>query len=649
VTEEAENPELNGLVEEADARFGRMAFLRTDAILGRCLRQYGEWAQAELDLMCDLLRPDGVALDVGAYIGTHTLAFARHTAGAGRVVAFEPQPVFFSLLRRNVVANGLTNVQLLNIALAERSREMMAQTANLALEGNFGGTSLATPRAGTNPAPVQARSLDDLSMEQCDLIKLDVEGMEALVLAGARNTIERYRPVVYAECNSADAGWPVVETMRAHEYDAYAFIPLAFNPDNFRGSSENFMGRARELGLLFVPALRRERYAQALTRHRPLAPLGSIDDLVLALLRKPQYKSEVVAHGRAAAVLGTDFWSAEAEAEQIAEIRARLEQTQAHALQCTDQLARTQAALEQAQQLAWSRYREIEETRALAIQVRALRRSWKARWALALSNGRVLAADPDSRPGSISTFLTNVVENRLFESQPTYAKVLSIGFQPDSYADHGLHAEFEELYECFTKGDPYRGMDTARLWSALLNLKRVLESTDGSLAEVGVDKGNFSAVLGWFARRHARRLYMLDTFSGFPEGQLDGDERPGVRAAFRDTSLEIAKRTVGDSPLFQWVVGTFPESATRELLSDRFCFVSLDCDLYEPIRAGLRIFWERLVPGGMIFVHDYSSNHWPGAKRAVDEFLKEEAGAVGMLLPDKSGTIVVTKARRDGS
>jgi hypothetical protein len=50
--------------------------------------------------------------------------------------------------------------------------------------------------------------------------------------------------------------------------------------------------------------------------------------------------------------------------------------------------------------------------------------------------------------------------------------------------------------------------------------------------------------------------------------------------------------------------------------------------------------------GGVIFVHDYSSGHWPGATRAVDEFCAHN-GLVGVLLPDKSGSIVLCKHDRD--
>lgn len=238
--------------------------------------------------------------------------------------------------------------------------------------------------------------------------------------------------------------------------------------------------------------------------------------------------------------------------------------------------------------------------------------------------------------------LETLLATRAFDHERTYSRRLHVGFQPDSQADFGSHPEFDDLFARFTREDAYRGMDVARLWSFALNVKHVLARVQGSLAELGVYKGHSAAVLGVFARRHARRLYLLDTFQGFAQQELEPTLSDNARVAFRDTSLEVAQATVGHSEFFRWLVGPFPASLTDEIRADRFAFVSIDCDLYEPIRAGLDFFWPRLNPGGAVFVHDYSSGHWPGATRAVDEFAARER-VVQVLLPDKSGTVVLAR------
>ncbi|RYD92058.1 MAG: methyltransferase, partial [Sphingobacteriales bacterium] len=74
----------------------------------------------------------------------------------------------------------------------------------------------------------------------------------------------------------------------------------------------------------------------------------------------------------------------------------------------------------------------------------------------------------------------------------------------------------------------------------------------------------------------------------------------------------------------------------------RFCLVSIDADLYDPILAGLRFFYPRLDKGGAIMVHDYNNSEYPGARQAVHEFCAE-AGVTFVPIPDIGGTVVLRK------
>jgi hypothetical protein len=70
---------------------------------------------------------------------------------------------------------------------------------NYLQEQDFGMVSLADQSAAAGGESVQAITVDSLGLERCDLIKLDVEGMEMRVLAGAAATLERHRPWCWAE------------------------------------------------------------------------------------------------------------------------------------------------------------------------------------------------------------------------------------------------------------------------------------------------------------------------------------------------------------------------------------------------------------------------------------------------------------------
>ncbi len=364
-------------LSEARCRYGWMVYPSGDRILGRSLQEYGEWAQREVELLCGLIEPGAVVLDVGAFIGTHTLALAQAAGGAVSVHAFEPHPAYFELLRRNVERNGLRNVQLHEMALGAGTQTLAVQRVMPQAQVNFGHMELKPGGAGQGEEAVAVAALDGLGLARCDLIKIDAEGMEAEVLHGAQRTLESSRALVYCECNSAQQGWLTVSWMQALGYETWLHCFAAFNADNYRGSGENIFGLAREVGLLFVPAERAGPVAERVQGWADLARVQTLDDLVLGLLRKPQYKTEVLDGTAAAQVFGDGFWLNEAEAQRLrqiegehADVQARFAGVEALALERAAQLEAlsqrldlTQAALEQTQQLACERGQTIDELR----------------------------------------------------------------------------------------------------------------------------------------------------------------------------------------------------------------------------------------------------------------------------------------------
>ena len=93
---------------------GEMYVIKADAVIGRSLVEYGEWTQSEMAIIAQLIRPGMVVVDVGANVGTHTLALAKLVGAGGHVVALEPQPFVFRLLSANLLLNGCRNVTAIN-------------------------------------------------------------------------------------------------------------------------------------------------------------------------------------------------------------------------------------------------------------------------------------------------------------------------------------------------------------------------------------------------------------------------------------------------------------------------------------------------------------------------------------------------------
>ncbi len=182
-------------------------------------------------------------------------------------------------------------------------------------------------------------------------------------------------------------------------------------------------------------------------------------------------------------------------------------------------------------------------------------------------------------------------------------------------------------------------VDLVRLLFLMDAIEEILEhSIPGAFAELGVYKGNSAKLFHELAPQ--RKLYLFDTFSGFHQKDLQADPKKIIgKSSFLDTSLDRVKAFIGTSDQIVYCPGYFPDTAACVSENERFAFVHLDADLYQPTRAALEFFYPKLSPGGYVIVHDYSSGAWPGVKQAVDEFLKDKPQRL-IRIPDKSGTVV---------
>ena len=184
--------------------------------------------------------------------------------------------------------------------------------------------------------------------------------------------------------------------------------------------------------------------------------------------------------------------------------------------------------------------------------------------------------------------------------------------------------------------------DMHRLYSLVLNVRHLMDNNvQGEYAELGVYKGCTAAVLKYYAYHNNRKLYLFDTFEGFPEEDLVKYDKGQVKQ-FKDTSEDFVKKYIEADDNVFFVKGYFPESLHDEHFKLKFAFVNLDCDLHKPMLAGLEFFYPRLSKGGMIFLHDYSSGYWEGCKQAIDMFCKQNKCQI-VLLPDLSGSAVLVK------
>ena len=106
---------------------------------------------------------------------------------------------------------------------------------------------------GEASEPVEIIPVDTLGLARCDLLKIDVEGMEGEVLAGATSTITRYRPVLYVENDREEKSAPLIEGLLSLDYELFWHLPLPFNPENFFGHTANVFEGIVSFNILGVP------------------------------------------------------------------------------------------------------------------------------------------------------------------------------------------------------------------------------------------------------------------------------------------------------------------------------------------------------------------------------------------------------------
>ena len=156
-----------------------------------------------------LLKPGDIFVDVGAYDGLISLVAAHAVGSAGRVYSFEPNPAAFARLQCIIRAYALTSVHAQNYAIAAEDG-----TATLYVpKGDTEATlSEASPLAeGAASQPCRVRTLDAFWREQSEtaplaLLKIDVEGAELDVLAGAQTLLSSSSPpMVIFEASDANA------------------------------------------------------------------------------------------------------------------------------------------------------------------------------------------------------------------------------------------------------------------------------------------------------------------------------------------------------------------------------------------------------------------------------------------------------------
>jgi len=157
-----------------------------DEFISPSIRVHGVWEPTETRFFVATVRPGDCVVDVGANIGYYSLIASRLVGDSGHVLAIEPDAVNCAVLRRNLAENGAANVRVVEGAASDRNGSARLYHART----NFGDHRTYDSGDGRPSEVVPSMRLDDL-VKRVDFIKVDAQGAEAKILAGAIETLRR--------------------------------------------------------------------------------------------------------------------------------------------------------------------------------------------------------------------------------------------------------------------------------------------------------------------------------------------------------------------------------------------------------------------------------------------------------------------------
>lgn len=195
-------PDLGETIE-VETTFARLLLDERDAWITPTLAATGGWEPGQTALLGERLTPGMTVIDGGAHVGYFTCQAARLVGPRGLVLAFEPAPRNYELLKANIWRNGFTNVVSFPWALGRE-----AGFAPLTLSKTNTGDHRLHGSNGGETTLVRVAALDDVLAVRppVDVVKLDVQGSEEAALRGMADVLAGSPTVlVLVELSPADA------------------------------------------------------------------------------------------------------------------------------------------------------------------------------------------------------------------------------------------------------------------------------------------------------------------------------------------------------------------------------------------------------------------------------------------------------------
>lgn len=178
--------------------------------------------------MIQLLPPGQVFVDVGANFGLYSLAMAQTLKETGgSVITIEAQRVIFNMICGSVALNSIENMFVHNLAIADREGHIALPKLDYRKVSSYSSLEFADEQnedigqeRGISDESVRCVTLDDMNWSRVDIIKIDIEGMEEMALAGGINLFAQLRPITFIEWVKSDKQ-AIADFFTALNYSVY--------------------------------------------------------------------------------------------------------------------------------------------------------------------------------------------------------------------------------------------------------------------------------------------------------------------------------------------------------------------------------------------------------------------------------------------
>jgi FkbM family methyltransferase len=173
-----------------------IAVIESDTHICRWIQESGrlDHDQNLLPRIAKYISNGDTVVDVGAYVGDHTICYSCLVGGHGKVLAFEPNAEAFECLQHNLSQSK--NTQCLRMALG-------SSVGSASIDDSCSNKGMAHLTQGND---VDVSTLDHLNLDRLNFMKIDCEGFELNVLQGGEQTIRKLMPVILIEINDATLG-----------------------------------------------------------------------------------------------------------------------------------------------------------------------------------------------------------------------------------------------------------------------------------------------------------------------------------------------------------------------------------------------------------------------------------------------------------